>query len=107
MTPEQIKKIIRKCELVEIYREPDDGDEITIEVYYTSSPAERARFNPMTGDGHPGSRGEIEIVLALDPNKNEVELTEREREQAIELAFESEEVEDAPDSSDREDFERD
>lgn len=105
MTPEQIKKITRLCESVEIYREIDDGTEdgkeITIEVFYSSSPAEARTHN------HPGYPADVEIVLALDPDNNEVELTEKEKEQATELAFEAEEGDDAPDSCEREDFDRD
>lgn len=78
MRPDQIKKIVDKYDSVEIYRDTDEGEEITLLVYYDYTAAERSFFNPLTGIGHPGSESEIEILLVLGPDNVEYELSESE-----------------------------
>ncbi len=101
-TESEIKKIVKKYESVDIYRELEDR-EATITVYYDYTESERSYFNALKGEGHPGSDAEVELILSLDCNRRPVELTEGEKEQALEKIYsEIEYDEDPPDSYDRE-----
>lgn len=103
MNKKEINKIKNKFDSTTLYREDDDGNELEIEVYYLITPSERSYFNGMTGEGHPGSASEIEIILSLDKNDNEVPLTKEEFQFVLEQIMEEDE-EESPDSSDREDY---
>ena len=70
--------------VVELYRELEDGNEITLEVTVHYSPEEKRTWN------HPGYDAEVEVEGAINAETGEaVELTEDEVERARENGFDA------------------
>ena len=66
-----------------LYREDADGNEIEIEVTGDYTPGSPDVYYTSNGDpGYPGDPEEVEITEAVDPDGNDVELTELEEEKA-------------------------
>ena|SRR3990167_5042322 len=71
-------------------------DEIIVEVYGEFIPGERQYFNVMSGEGHPGCPADAEFVWAEYLGKP-FDLTEEEKERAVEALLEQlQEEEDVP-----------
>lgn len=108
-TEAEIKKTIRKHESVDIYRDTEDGEDVRITVYYNYTAGRKGTSPSMENPGHPPDPDDVEIILALFPDRDSglipTDLSPEEEQEAREQIYEEiANDEDPPDSYDRERF---